>query len=694
MRCFRILAVATTAILVACGSESPSDPGSNDGGDDGDNQPPVVDTDEIQCGEQGYPCSLSQVSLEVLERTDELGDSVLARLDAGMSMGDIASWLEEMDETADVESDAQALRFRLKGGRGIWILRDGSQGISQAPAGTPPRSAHVPQPGPESVVVGPGAEDKKALVLAPMLWAFGAYDDGAAVEAILSSTRGYEGRVDYLANDTKEATKVGLESYMSWDAYDVVHVSTHGDRLCSEAGCRAVIMAVELNAGLPDGSGTKAEKLHELAHDGVTWVKYEKSGEEYLALTADFFRKEYPGGLDDTVVFLNACRSFASEVTDLVDAIRGTSSVVFGWSEAVFAEDATAASTALWKNLGEDGYTTTVAHEKLGTLRTGRATEFGGPPSLLVTDRGEGGDLRIRDIVTLLNPAGSTPLSESSDVAIEGTAGDGEPDGAPWAVRIDGVSEDEASDMMLYVSVDGDESEPVAVSSGEVDDEDRWTVRGVYPLSYDVEDDTPVTFNARVTLSDDGESEDAEGAVLTGAEPIMGHEWELVAEQQFFWTGGIPHTPYGATAHLTLAFADDQATTEPHPRYVITGGTVTFDYNHTYYDCSYSAPVVTFDPADYPDNTSELFFDTTTDPVGYSGTLYTVGPDVEVTGSCGDAVDVQSEPTRNTWLKFDPSDGMVVSADGESISGTYRTSNDFTGYSFVVESTYTITRVR
>ena len=56
---------------------------------------------------------------------------------------------------------------------------------------------------------------------------------------------------------------------------------------------------------------------------------------------------------------------------------------------------------------------------------------------------------------------------------------------------------------------------------------------------------------------------------------------------------------------------------------------MTFDYNHTYYNCTSTAPVLTFEVTEEVSLESELRFDTTVNPVRYSGLIYTQGPEFE-----------------------------------------------------------------
>jgi hypothetical protein len=200
-----------------------------------------------------------------------------------------------------------------------------------------------------------------------------------------------------------------------------------------------------------------------------------------------------------------------------------------------------------------------------------------------------------------------------------------------------------------------------------------------------------VTFRAWVNLHDGGESQHETDATLSGEEPIMGTVWELEAVHKSGWTGGIPHTPYTATAHLTLRFAPGQAATEPHPRYVVTGGTVTHDYTHTYYDCTFSAPAITFEVTEEVSLDSELTFDTTVDPVRYRGVIYSQGPEFEVVEDCGDGGSTRTHRAANTWLLVESGEARTVSGDRRSIVGAYRVES---GVGFFVESNYTITRTQ
>ena len=173
----------------------------------------------------------------------------------------------------------------------------------------------------------------------------------------------------------------------------------------------------------------------------------------------------------------------------------------------------------------------------------------------------------------------------------------------------------------------------------------------------------------------------------------MGKVWEMEAVQTSGYFDGTPHTTWSASTQMTLEFVPGQAPTEAHPRYAVTGGSVIYDFNHTVFDCVNSAPVVTFEANPQTVTVgSGIEFDTTTDPVGYSGEIVTVGPDFQVSIVCGGLVfGTVTLPALTEWFEIEPEEGLLVSQDRRSISGTWRTEDSQTG--IYHETQYTITRV-
>jgi len=675
-------AVALALILAACTS---SDPKASPVDESGSGPLPAVA--ELECELLNYPCSLAEVPEDIFMRSDALADEASGKLEAGDTTAGVETWLAGQDGMAEVDSDDTAIRFRLEGGRGTWVLGSAALGTRSAIGGAlgvrsmPSRPASTrppldrPSPGLEHIV-GEPIEQKRALVLSPFLFDFGETDDGAAVARILSGTRGYEGRVTHVANATPSASAVGVASFKGWRNLQVIHVVSHGARLCKEPPCRAVIAAGTLQGAVPEGPGiiTKGVRLS-FPDRGLELSKVEDpcardlvldgcGRMDVVLLTADFFRHEYTGGLTDALVFFNACEVFGTEATDLADAIRGTTSVFLGWSEKVDTTDAHDAAVALYEDLSERGYPTETSYSRLGDLQTDRAGS-----RLVLGKRAAGGDLRIRDIVTLLEPETGQPLSASSRVVIEGEQADGKPDAAPYRVRVDGIPPGFAPNVQLHVSVDGVETEPQPLGKGTSNDTDQWDVPGVAQLSFDLEEDTQVTFRAWVELPSGGENDDGSAATLIGRGGLVVNAKDTYTEH---FLGGVEQV---ATSELVLRPVADPALPEGQIRYEVAGGswTWTMGGGPDSTNCTYSSDTVSVDLARDQSSAkgSYLVVDSTRTPNTYWGTLSTIGPDATISksGCDPDFYDgTYSHHTRVNWVVIDQDDRQPF-PEGGSVTG-------------------------
>jgi hypothetical protein len=707
----KLLVPAAVLLLLYAACDSPSEP---PGGD-----PPTGPTDPasgpqtgIECQDRGYPCSLSEVPRSILERSDSLGDEAVALLRGGTSTAGVAAWLRQHEDLAELQHDDVTVRFRLEGGRAVWIFRDGALGAAP-PAGQAAAAAatRLTVPGrPDLHVVGERSEEKKAFVLSPFHWEFGGTDDAVAVAQILGETRGYEGRVTLVANDDPSNETIGLNSLLGWQQYHVVHMATHGGVICDDetGDCRAAI-AVGLLGGAQPGE-SKGEKLGKITKKGVDTAKV-PNGPEYLIVTADFFRQEYENGLDDVLIFINSCNSFGPAATDLVDALQGSNTVIFGWDDRVWESDAFATAVALFELLAVGGYPAEVALSELGGLATGRVNRFGRIPNLRLSRLEGGADLRIRDVVYLLDPRTGSILSESDRIEIDGAMGDGQPDAVPFRVSVDGVKPEFAGGMLVHVSVDGESSDPVPLSSSQYLDDGRWDVEGVVQLSYDVAEERVAMFHARVGLHDGGESEHESAATLIGAEPIMGWKWLFEADYETHLTTFIDGAPSGgvtlqwARAELVLGFREDQDLAEPNPTYLLTEGIVTGDFSstHTFFlgTCyrNYGPFTFTFeDPPTWVPSFAFLSFHTEFDPVRYSGTMRIFAPILDGTIDCGDGPEPDTYAPHASYMEHVPGEGLTVSEDGWTIRGSWSEDvttvlNDRAYHVRYHRSTYTITRI-
>ena len=629
---FALLAALLSACAPSASPASPGPPASAAG------QPSAV-AQPLECTTQGYPCSLADVPADVLERSDALGDEAAKRVDTGVSMPEVEAWLRAQPEVVGVEADDDAVRFRLEGGRPVWVLgeralpdRATSQDLAAVDiAETNSALWRGGDPRAElASITGGEAVQRTALVLAPMLWDFGDTDDGAPVADILEQTRGYESGVTYRSNASQASTDVGIDDFRGWRDFDVVHVSSHGTRLCKVAPCRAIIIATLYTGALAD--------LPERGQPGVEIVKSAKGRRTFLGLAADFFREEYPGGLDDTLVFFNACETYgagspADRATDLGDAIRGSTSVFLGWSETVDSENATLASVALFQGLSQRGLTIGDAYEEIGELKVDQHPD--GKHGLLgVSERQAGGDLRIRDVVSLRAPASGAMLNGGESLSIDGQIGDGQPDAAPYRVQVEGMDATAASAAIVHVSAGDREAPPAPVASGTEVTPGSWSIEGTIELDHDVTGPEPADLRAWLELPEGGQSDHRSSVTLVGSSPL-GSVWKGTATDVSELTNDGLVT-VRVTAELTFTLVPGQEPGARYVRYEQTAGTMTWQTVGTASDgCAFVSPVVTVPITPELAVNAELGFDTSTSPVEYQATSHvTNGPEVEVTKTC------------------------------------------------------------
>lgn len=143
------------------------------------------------------------------------------------------------------------------------------------------------------------------------------------------------------------------------------------------------------------------------------------------------------------------------------------------------------------------------------------------------------------------------------------------------------------------------------------------------------------------------QSELSDDVAATGAEPIMGFVWTMEATKTVSFS---ENTQEQRTGVLTLEFEEGQDIDEPKPRYVVTGGTVTYDgRSRTALGCTYSGGGLTFEVT--PDmvpltkdgfDRNVLIFDTTVTPIEYQGIIQVNGPDYIRTQTCPDSDDAGS----------------------------------------------------
>lgn len=649
MGSMRAAVLVLVAILVpACGSEG------------GDPFAPGGDPEAtLECERQGYPCTLADVQRPVLELSLALADSASRRFAAGVSGAEVLAWIRSQPDVAEALGDRYSVRFRLTDGRPVWVLdeqaRASSAGAASDVTATLERSR---------VVVGEDRASKRALVLAPFAWQFGASDESPKVAAILSGTRGYEGGVQFVENASQESRDVTLSHFTGWDGYDVVHVSSHGKTLCDETDCHAMVTAGRDNRPLD-------QILADWPGPGVSIGNIGDDGYRYISLDADFFLSHDKNGVGDAIVFINACQNLPPGVTDLADAIRGERGVFLGWSAPVQAGPSGAAAVAFYTHLSEHGSTVGTAYASLGELASNIWTDDDGntvPGLLRVTERAAGGDLRIREIVELRHPQGGGSLTDNAPIRVLGLPADGQPDTVPWQLRVEGV-DGEPGDFVARVTVGDVAGPPVALTAGESTGDMLWQLSGVVGMGRDLVDGEALLITATVELPDQGTSSTS-ATVIATLDPGV---W--VGDAGYGRVFGEGDTEDSFVVR-DLRFEFDAG----RNAYVLTAGTLSWmtqgaTFNTQGQVCTFETAFIDFE---LPPGSAYLEIDPSTSPARYSGYGYFEGPVVDVPTSCPDVTFKRT--VEGPWLRADLS-AHVLTEDGSQMAG-----EDFLDYGFLLES--------
>ncbi|HEY8134854.1 MAG TPA: hypothetical protein VIF08_02355, partial [Candidatus Limnocylindrales bacterium] len=389
------------------------------------------------------------------------------------------------------------------------------------------------------------------------------------------------------------------------------------------------------------------------------------------------FRDQYPGGLTDAVVFLNGCATFGDGATDLGNAIRGSTSVVLGWSRSVISQDAQAAALAMYDGLAGNGRTVANALEQLGDLSSSEWQNVAGQTvvsTLSSSGRAAGGDLRIRDIVDFENSAGAS-LADGASVPLIGEPGDGQADAVTWQVRVEGI-EPQAASALLRVTIDGHAAPPVAISTGTTQADDAWQLSGTLDLGVDVSVPHPSQFDASIELPEGGESVDVVSATLVAPEPTpgtspFGSEWRGHVSQRT----EVPHDGVWTVAEADLVFTLVPHTV-PSPYYVyeLTGGTMFFSVSGADSEgCTFElSPVEIPITPEMAESAQGFTIDASGATPTFRGFVHVVGPVVEVMQTCPAPYEYLTGPysTSATGIFIDVSSDEGRAVIGDRISGT------------------------
>ena len=505
----------------------------------------------LRCEGMDYPCSYADADPERISRSLEvmdLADQVYA--DEGNAV-DVAQRLQQESDVVEMYYDERGVWYRVKGAPPMVFLHpeafqikenaslqheDGTlgAGVLQKPM--------LPEPDGPVGENPPGKKARKrALFLAPFAWDFGTdvYD---GIHPLLKETRDYrcpecvtllatsDNPQDHVTDQNPTAGP-SVEQFQNWEEYELIHVLAHGYQFCP--GQSVTTSGQPVVSGnrdnIPDDTGGIVEgsevregecvTIIQTGHyrteeavrgsqrniSGVAWAY--KPGEQTWGevVTGDFFRSQYPEGLDDTIILFSSCQGLRGD--DLAQSLIGTNTAVLGWTDYVFAGSrGEPVAVKLFKELLDHGLRISKAFEKTidSSAHIQHRDDWYGARLVMKKD----GDPRGREVVTLVHPAFREELEEGDSTVTQGVVKDGYEDHLYVAARIDGVDEEQTpEDFEVHINLDGEELPQTfnADSSKQVG-EYSYMAQGAVELPYDVTNQENVALEAWADLPERGET--------------------------------------------------------------------------------------------------------------------------------------------------------------------------------------------
>lgn len=563
-----VLLAAVALALAACGTPVPPQP-----------------ADALECQVEGYACSWSDVDVVVIERSLALGQAVADLIADGGSIDDALAVVAAEPDIASFGAGATGIVFRLLGGRPVVVDTTIDESILADTDGdawtAPVADADLVQP---TMVAGAGRA-KRALVLAPFAYDFKEHDSSGAVAGMLASHPQYDGGVTYVATSDAAEPRVGIDHLLDLESYDVVYMTTHGGSLCVDVKEKDLVrtqargLSGRVSTQGQDGqpldcrtdfliqrfTGTAQDLQDEFGQVGV--VLYVGSKHRSIAVTSDFFRQYYPGGLHDTLFVLVSCSTFAPDFTA---AIAGSEGVYVSWDAGVYGDTAWYSATLI-EELLATGATVGRVVASLGDLPVDPTT--GG--RLRSSGRAAGGDLRIVDLVTAADAISGDDLRHAVEIQVDGQPGDGYADYIDLAVTVIGAFSEDAGNFTLGVSINGDTRlyaplDEVTQPTGDA----TWTGEIGVSLGRDAVPGESLDIVVFVNLPEGGKSSVAGSPDVAEEQDELGPTWAgTLTWSQHSLYGGLD---YDIVADVVFELDDGESLNDPYVRYHLVGGSYTF----------------------------------------------------------------------------------------------------------------------
>lgn len=473
----------------------------------------------LRCEQAGYPCSYAEASEGALERGFALMDTAEDVFEKEGNAIAVAERLREEGDISEMYYDERGVWYRVEGGPPMIFLHpDAFQAEGQTSSAAPRGPAapkvrlrpYLPEPDGPVGENPPGEQArKKALFVAPFAWDFGT-DVIESARPILTERRDYQcgDCVQFLAEESNPMDQVSpdnpqagpsLEQFQGWGEFDLIHVLAHGYQFCpgssvSSSGnpvvsgdretfpenTEGIVEGAEVSEGecatfIQTGHFEAEEHIAEnpSSTPGTAWA-YKPGQETWMeVVTTDFFRTEYPNGLDDKIIIFTSCQGLKDD--SLAQALLGENTAVFGWTDYVKESRGERVAVRLINELVKNGLRSSVALQKTteSSGHTEHADDWYG--AQLVMEKSENGDPRAREVITWMHPIYREKLKSIGHTPVEGIPGDGSPEEMLILLQIDGVDADQnPADFTAHVKIAGQEIQTDIKPTRKISEYSHW----------------------------------------------------------------------------------------------------------------------------------------------------------------------------------------------------------------------------
>jgi len=347
-------------------------------------------------------------------------------------------------------------------------------------------------------------QKKKALIISSYLGEFGNNDDGLAAKKYLEKNKNYKGRVDFISSN------LSLGSFTNFQEYDIVHLSTHGERFCDPEGLFIgsggsnqieIVTAGESNyckVVIDSGVKHNFENMNDVFDffDPENLLLYGTNviiTRDTFFLKSSFFDDFYgSSGLKNKIWVFSSCE--LGQRTDFEETMKRVHSNghFFYWLNTVYAKDAFPAFDKFYKNLIKEGLDAKKAFEKIPIeLRSNLPSEFNDSitttTSLLHQQTGE--PRHGIEVIELWHPEKKKIVKEGVFYPLVGDFGDGQDEALTLKVQLKGYKRSEFEDQQMTLSLKVDDEivlnkKPFLPDN---DDNDEITVKKIEDHEYGVE---------------------------------------------------------------------------------------------------------------------------------------------------------------------------------------------------------------